>query len=78
MGHIEFYVQFSLLSPCWLKGRWIKISVEKYDSGVNMSAVQCGIARGPKKLQKQCNKCAKDKSEQKVSKYRSVDVARYK
>ena len=60
----------------------MKISAKKYDSarisGVNMSAVHCGFARGPKRLQKQCNKCAKDKSEQKVSKYRSVDVAQYK
>ena len=58
---------------CKLMGQWIKISAQKYDSGINMSAVPVALPEE----QKECKKKHASNGEktnwvQKVAKYRST------
>ena len=63
---------------CKLMGQWIKISAQKYDSGINMSAVPRSFARGTKKCKKTCIERGKDKLSAKSCKVQiNTDLAEY-
>ena len=59
---------------CKLMGQWIKISAQKYDSGINTSAVHRSFARGTKIMQKNMHWTGKRQIE--CKKLQSIDQHR--